>query len=310
MIGSFLISALLLGSVADASVPVCIAIDKSGDQLSEQERETAQGLLHQSVALWGGTLAPEGCEDPWLLSHVKVGDKLSVSLRRARTAHLRRAANFELLPETYLELLKACEVMPTPPPSAPTEPVANQTVTKQSPVPESTTPTRRSWFGPGRAHGHFYARIGYNGTLRNDLNLGPSLGLGYRLEIGQLLFDVSTVNLNLWRETPYQDYKSTWNAYLRLMAFRYLDDYLGLNFYAGGGLSYGRTDTHDGFTADGLQAEVGIGYEILRKSWVRTFVQIVASIPTYQVYASDYYYPGIYQPDYAWSVASSVGLGF
>jgi hypothetical protein len=295
-----------------AATPVCIAIDPATDQLSEEESRMAIGLLSQSVAVWGRTLVTDGCEEPWLLSHVKIGEQLSVGLRGEGTAHVLKAAGFGALVDTYLELLRAHESARG---GRVTEKVVDQAAVAQpesvlKPASPALGPARRAWFGFGKGHGHFYARLGYHGTIRHDLDLGPSLGLGYRVEFGRVIFDVSTVNLNFWRENPYQDYHTTWNAYLRLMAFRYLDDYLNLNLYVGGGLSYGRTDTHDSFRASGLQTDLGLGYEILRNTWARTFVQVVATLPLYQVYARDYYYPGIYEPDYAFSVAASVGVGF
>jgi hypothetical protein len=302
MLSSLFVTTMLFGTAADSGVPVCMVLDQAVDQLSEEERRTALGLFGQAVALWGRTLAPDACANPWLLSHVKVGTQLSVALSGAGTAHLRRADGYEALLGTYLELLRARE--------APDTPVNAVALATQPPAPQPSTTKPRSWFGSNKGKGHFYARFGYSGTIRKELKLGPCLGIGYRVEYGRTIIDLSTANLSFWRQTSAQDYQSTWDAYMRLMVFRYLDDILDLDFYAGGGLGIGRTDSHDYFKADGYKAELGAGYEILRNAFVRTFVQVVTSLPIYQVFANDYYYYGVRQPDYAFSVAASIGVGF
>jgi hypothetical protein len=309
MLSPALLSAYLLLAAAAGSTPaLCIAIDTTTDQLTAEERQTGMALLSQAVAAWGSSLAPEGCADPWLLSHVKVAGKLSISLRGPAGAKLGLATGMDQLAETYLDLLRGSEPAPQPwsPPEIASAPPDGKP-TKPTPVAE---PARRPLIGFGAGHGQWYVRLGYHGTVRNEPNLGPSLGLGYRFEYKRAIFDVSTLDVNFWRATPYDNYRASWNAYLRLMAFRYLDDILGANLYAGGGFSYGELDTHDGYHADGLQAELGVGYELLRGALVRTFVQVVTTLPTFKVYSSNFAYPDVYRADYAFSTVASVGVGF
>jgi hypothetical protein len=290
--------------------PMCITLDRSADKLSDGERQTAMALIEQAVAATGGRMAAQGCSDPLALSHVKVGEAVSVALRGPGGARFAQASGLQALPEVYARLFQEAT---RPQPAASPAQVALVEQHAETPEPRSSV-----WFGDG--HGQFYARLGYNGTAREGLTTGPSLGLGYRRELGNLMFDVSSLNMNLWRQSQYDSYNGTWNAYLRLMAFRYLSDLLrGADLYAGAGFSYGETKTPDGMKGQGIQGDVGFGYELLRHTVLRSFLQVVATFPFYQAFKDEYpkYVPGVIEPStptrttgYAFTVAASIGVGF
>jgi hypothetical protein len=301
-----------------APAPLCIRFDPAADKLSAGDRKTALALIEQAVAATGGQMAADGCSDPLALSHVKVGDAISVALRGPGGAHFAQAARMEALPEVYVRLFAQAKSE-----NKSANRNANPAGSTAAPVAqvERDEPERPSRFGFGDGHGQFYARLGYNGTARDGMRTGPSLGLGYRRELGNLMFDVSTLNMNFWRQTQYDSYNDTWNAYLRLMAFRYLGDVLhGADLFAGGGLSYGESRTADGLRGAGIQGEVGLGYELLRHTVMRSFVQVVATIPFYEVFRDDYgntydtatgmSLPPTRITGYAFSVAASIGVGF
>ena len=93
----------------------------------------------------------------------------------------------------------------------------------------------------------------------------------------------------------------------------------GPDLYAGAGLSYGESKTHDGLRGRGIQGEVGFGYELLRRTVLRTFVQVVATLPFYEVFRDEYvpYDSQSSAPQlplritsYAFTVAASIGVGF
>jgi hypothetical protein len=302
--------------------PVCPAIDTETDTLTEDERRVALALLAQAVQAWGRPLAAPGCPQPVTVSHVKVGDVLSVVLRTAEGARLGRAPRMEDLPATYLQLLRGADPASGPgsraadtaagaaSPGAPPPPSPSEEPASPGGAPPEAA--RRPWFGFGAGHGHFYARLGYHGSVRDELKTGPSLGIGYRFEVGRLLLDASTLNVDFWREDQRDSYDSNWNAFLRLMAFRYLDDVVGADLYAGAGLSYGRLETRDYFRGDGLQGELGLGYEILRETAVRAFIQAVVTLPFYRLYGEQQLHPLVSTPvrDYGFSGALSIGVGF
>jgi hypothetical protein len=287
--------------------PLCITLDRTADKLSDGERQTATALIEQAVAATGGRMATEGCSDPLALSHVKVGEAISVALRGPGGATFAQAPSLQALPEVYARLFQgAARVQPASGPA-------------QVALAEQAESPSRIGFGDG--HGQFYARLGYNGTARQGLTTGPSLGLGYRRELGNLMFDVSTLNMNFWRQSQYDSYTDTWNAFLRLMAFRYLSDVLhGADLFVGAGLSYGETKTQDGMRGQGIQGDVGFGYELLRRTVLRSFIQVVATVPFYEVFKDEYpKYNGVEPIDpsgptrttgYAFAVAASIGIGF
>jgi len=85
--------------------------------------------------------------------------------------------------------------------------------------------------------------------------------------------------------------------------------------YVGGGLSWGSTNFGAGWEGTGLQGELSAGYEFLRASTLRTFVQVDAVLPFYNV--STVRYPFNYRPGvpiitdrrYAPAISVSLGIG-
>jgi hypothetical protein len=301
----------LASALPSTPAPLCITLDRTADKLSESERHTVMALIEQAVAATGGRMAAEGCAEPLALSHVKVGDAISVALRGPSGARFAQAPSLQALPEIYARLFDEAKA-PRPAGMASSGPALAQ-------GQEPAEPPSRFGFGDG--HGQFYARLGYNGTASDGLSTGPGLGIGYRRELGNLMFDVSTLNMSFWRQSQYSSYNDIWNAYLRLMAFRYLSDlFHGADLYAGAGLSYGESKTPEGLQNRGIQGDVGFGYELLRRTALRSFIQVIATLPFYEVYQDRY--PNSYDPAYtgpptptritayAFSIAASIGIGF
>src|SRR6185369_11349717 len=85
---------------------LCITLDRTADKLSEGDRQTAMALIEQAVAATGGRMAAEGCSAPLALSHVKVGDALSVALRGPGGALFAQAPSLQALPEVYARLFQ------------------------------------------------------------------------------------------------------------------------------------------------------------------------------------------------------------
>lgn len=288
-----------------ASPPTtCAAIDETADMLGADDRRTALALIRQALSATGRTVVESGCAETVTVSHVRVGSSINVAVRAAGGARVARAASMESLPDTYLALLRD------------EGPLTATTAAAPAAAPSThASASSRSWFGFGAGHGQLYARLGYHGTTAgDDAKFGPSLGIGYRFEVGRLLLDASTANLNFWRRTQRDSYDETWNAYLRLMAFRYVDDLVGVDLYAGGGLSYGQLRGYDEGIGhgDGMQGEIGIGYEMLRTTVVRAFVQLVTSVPFYALYSESHIHPAVVteRRDYGLTTALSVGVGF
>ena len=111
---------------------------------------------------------------------------------------------------------------------------------------------------------------------------------------------------------------------LKLEGLYFLKPRANATPYLGGGFSYGITDVdatfdNGGFQGNwngsGLQGELTVGYEWLRASRLRAFVQADTTLPFYNVMSQTYSYsqlrPTITTASrYAPSIVVSLGLGF
>jgi hypothetical protein len=164
----------------------------------------------------------------------------------------------------------------------------------------------------------WYVRLGYGSILGEKPRGGPTLGLGYRVELDSLGIDVSFLNVQL---TPRSTSSGgTVGSLLKLEALHFMKPAANASAYAGGGISYGATDLGSrnrlsgGWHGTGLQGEVTVGYEFLRDSPLRVFVQADATFPFYRARWETNGWstiPAIPSgPRYAPVVALSLGVGW
>jgi hypothetical protein len=128
----------------------------------------------------------------------------------------------------------------------------------------------------------FYMRLGESAMMGSDVRGGPGMGLGYRIELDRVGIDASA-NLSVTdvaRKTG-QGIEGSW---LKLTAQYYFAPTADRSFYVGGGLSWGARSAMvcgERYAGSGLQAELTAGYELLRSSTMRIFVQADATVPLY-----------------------------
>jgi len=141
-----------------------------------------------------------------------------------------------------------------------------------------------------------YARLGYGAVFGDRTYGGPSVGPGYRAEFETFAIDVSFFNFQL-RSSGSSDKLWTSGSLLKLQGLHFVNSEASATTYLGGGLSIGFTDVGQGssgpgfsvssWQGGGLQGEFTIGYEAMRKSPLRMFVEANATVPFYNV-ASDH----------------------
>jgi opacity protein-like surface antigen len=135
---------------------------------------------------------------------------------------------------------------------------------------------------PSRAQSLFYLRLGESAIVGPDLQNGPGAGFGYRMELDRVGIDAAASFA--MSDVPHKATRGIEGSWLKLTAQYYFDPEADRTFYLGGGLSWGaRTASmcNQRYTGSGLQAEIVGGYELLRSSTLRVFIQADATLPLY-----------------------------
>src|SRR5688572_11371740 len=139
-----------------------------------------------------------------------------------------------------------------------------------------------------------YVRLGYGSIFGDQSYPGPAMGFGYRTEFDSFGFDVSFLNLQFKPRASYSSAsRATTASLLKLEGLYFMNPRENASAYVGAGFSYGITDfggSRD-FTfspsvgrwhGGGLQGELTVGYEFLRQTSRRMFVQVDATLPFYK----------------------------
>jgi hypothetical protein len=147
------------------------------------------------------------------------------------------------------------------------------------------------WSGPGPRHGHVYGRVGVLNAFSTDVRGAAAFGLGYRHEVGSLALDISGFNVywgsGLGRGSD--ESSILWSSYVKVLGLGYLDRFIGKDVYVGGGVSYGEialwnpSPSGVGSSGRGPQTELVAGIEFLRRTSVRTFIELDTTLPLYRV---------------------------
>ena len=257
----------MMSSVAHADV--CIRIDEARDTLTQTERTAALLLIATQFESQGQQIVPSGCPESYVLSHVRFGDTITVVLVGPGGQREAMAMSMNEIPAVYSQLVRA--------------------ILSGRPVGSMTTVVDRTnvievQADPKRVHSDalFYVRLGYGGVLKGSG--GPAMGMGVRRELDTFAIDVSFLNVQKASDAGYSYGGGSSGSWLKLSALRYLNRTGNATPYVGGGLSWGsviasQSDRH--LHGSGLQGEVTAGYEMLRASNIRAFIQTDLVFPFY-----------------------------
>ena len=126
--------------------------------------------------------------------------------------------------------------------------------------------------------------------------------------------DASFLNLVITKkDSSYNAASGTW---IRLGANYYFDPFASSSLYAGAGIGWGGGSADvDGvnYSNSGIDFGLSAGYEMLRASTIRLFVQADANLPTYAIKGTRFDATGTTSTSdsiYAPSFTLSLGLGF
>jgi hypothetical protein len=296
--GSFTL-ALALPAAADT---VCIQIDTSKDSLSEGERMSARTLLGQAFEAQGQPVVPSGCQSTYTVFHVRLGTSVSVFLSGPRGSRDAKARTIEELPEVYSQMVRS---IVTGQPMA----TANDTVTRNNVTTTQMVPARVE------ADSLWYLRLGFAGVLGSTTASGPQFGFGYRYELDNFAIDASFLNLmvDTSSNTSGTSKEAITGDWIRLMGLYFFNPVENRSAYLGAGLSWGVTALYDSgirYSGNGLQAQIAAGYEVLRASTIRLFIQADASLPFYTAGVDTLYSAPSDKTIYAPVFGISLGLGW
>jgi len=296
---------VLLIAAATAEAQVCIRVDESKDTLSNQERAAALNQLARQFESEGRRVVPD-CPAPFTVSHIRLGDQITVTLSGTEGRREGTAYGLNDLPALYNQMVRSL--------------VGDRHIVDRSNVTASQSSAQRI-----HSESHFYMRLGYGGIFSNRTYGKPALGFGYRAELDSFAIDASFLNLLPDGHNGYSASSASAGSLMKLEGLYFVNSRANGTPYVGGGVSYGSTSVgtdayytgtntkaYSALHGSGLQGELTAGYEFARTTTLRVFVQADATLPFYKATSQNYsninYVP--VGPRYLPSLVFSVGLGW
>lgn len=252
------LSVALLALPTVAAAGDCVTLDADRDSLSADEQRAAVLLLEDTIAS-----TQEGCAAAWTVSHVRLGEAVTVRLSRQGASQQLSVSQVEELPVAYERLVRALQ---TGQPVSGTADRDSVTTAEQSP--------RRV-----EADTLVYAQLGGGISGFERPEGGTAFGFGYRHALDNMAIDISGLNTIIPADPDGSEQLTL--TLVELSALYYTDGGAARSAYFGGGVGYGLGVTEDGGKG-GLQLQGTAGYELLRHSTIRVFPQLDVTLPMYQ----------------------------
>jgi hypothetical protein len=314
--GHWLFTAVILGALGVAATPqraeasACAKLDPNRDNLTEQDRQAAVMLLTQALEKSGQSVVISGCDQTYVVFHVKLGNSVSITLTGPQGYRQATAHGIEDLPNWYDQMVRS--LLSGQPMST-----SGTGVTRDNVATTQMAPNRVE------ADSLWYARLGYGMTFGGDLRKGPALGFGYRYELDSLGIDLSFLNFMVDSNDDNSNTSGSLGVtatWIRLQALYFFNSMANGSSYLGAGLGWGaaasyKTDTDaagvttsSAFSGSGLEGQVTAGYEFLRASTIRMFAQADLTLPFYMAHASGYNTSS--ESRYLPSLTFSLGIGW
>ena len=261
-----------------AHADVCVTLDESRDTLSPDDRRAAAISFGQALAKAGVQVTNTNCTTTYTFYNVKLGETITVYAIGPNGTRQGRATKIDELPLVYEQLTKSLVT------NTPMGDIGN--VDRTNATIDQMAPRRVS------ADGLKYVRLGYGAVTGRDSTLGTAFGFGYRYELDQLAIDLSFLNLVVATEDVMNPSGGTTTKggvngeWIRIGAIRYQDPLANNSLFFGGGVGYGTNSVYDSsnganYEGSGLEVSGVVGYEMLRASTIRLFVELDATAPMY-----------------------------
>ena len=304
--------ATLVGRPSFASV--CVQVDTSQDTLSEGDRKASKALLEQALRDQGVQVDVQNCTETYRVYHIKLGNSITVFMQGPKGYRQATARSLEDVPAVYSQMVRSLI-------SGRPMNTIDGTVDRTNVTSAQQAPNRVE------ADSLWYLRIGYGLALGPTTGHGVAFGFGYRYELDELGVDLSFLNLVIGNNNNSSKSTTVTGSWAKIMGLYFLSPIATGSLFLGGGLSWGMAaatgSTTDAtgststssqtYTGSGLQGEISVGYEFLRASTIRMFLQADATLPFYTVrrYTFDSV-SGLTASASSWvpSLAFSFGIGW
>jgi hypothetical protein len=299
----------LLAAAASASADVCVTIDAAHDTLSAQDQTAALLLVSRQFEQEGERVVAPGCPASYLLSHIRLGNVIVVSLSGPGGQREAQALGMDDLPALYSQMVRSVLTG---------RPMTGLNVVDRTNVTAAQATGRRVY-----SDSLWYGRLGYGSIFGDQVYATPSFGFGFRGELDSLGIDVSFLNFQMGGWDDYGSGSAAASSILKLSGLYFLKPRANHTPYLGAGLSYGNRSFSSGWSStpgpyrsswdgDGLQGELSVGYELARATSLRMFVQADTVLPFYHVSSETYSRFGMVTSTdrrYAPSLVVSIGVG-
>lgn len=302
-----ILSALTLSAVSAgaAHAAVCVSLDQTRDNLTEQERGATVAMLQQTLRDQGQDVSTQNCMGTYYVYHLRLGSSVTVYMQGPQGYRSSTARAIEELPAVYSQMVRSL--------------LTGQPMTATSTVVDRTNVTSAQQ-APRRveADSLWYARLGYGGAVGPFFNSGPQFGFGYRYELDNVGIDLSFLNFMVASSKQRADGTTSsvgvTGSWVKLMGLYFANPLSNGSLYFGGGLSWGGTaiaNETSSYSGSGLQGEGVVGYELLRASTIRIFLEGEATLPFYTV-TENYLFTGTTAggSKYVPFFGASIGLGW
>lgn len=259
-------STLLAGpALADK---ICVRVDEEKDTLTDIERRSALAIAQAAFAKAGATVIPSPCEQQYTLFNNRLGETIYATLSGPNGQRDAKTTKIDELGDLYQQMAKSLvEQIPLG------DAVGRNNVTSRQQNPKRMTTDSIYWFGLGPAY--------VLGLSPSDVPLHIAGGWRYELD----MFALET-HLGVTFATNTGDDDTSVGGSFGLAGYWFADEeanhspYFGLGI----GLSGMLLDDNDGdYAGGGLHGVVSGGYEFLRASTMRAFIQFDAMLPFYRL---------------------------
>lgn len=297
---SMAVIALSWTMATSAWAAVCVEVDEERDNLQPAERAAVRTMVEDALRAQKLDVSRTGCATTYTIYSLRLGNSVTAHISGPEGLKSQKAQNIEELPETYSQLARALVGGEEGQMSG----VDRTNVTRKQAAPRRVS-----------ADSVWFLRLGYGGIVGGNFASGPAFGLGYRYELDQYGIEISGLNFLLATDGGDSSDAGLTGSWIRLGGVYFFDELANHSPYANLGLSWGGTAVTSDFngeryayTGSGLQGEVGVGYEFLRASTIRLFIEANAVLPFYSttITTFDDVNDSIYTP----SFTLSLGLGY
>jgi len=258
-----------------AASPICVVLDESRDMLDDDERHAAEISFIEALARHGVELAGAECPAAVRISHVRLGRTLTLYVDGPSGHTSRRVSRLDDLPLIYDQLAQTIAAGESLDDS-------ERHIDRANVTSEQALPQRRAI-----TEGIVFVRLGYGATFGREGGGGTAFGIGGRLEL-----DHAAIELTVLDGVVPSGHARSAGDFVRLAGLWYGSPRANSSAFGGIGVGYGWSSG-----ANGFDATITAGYEMLRATTVRALLQLDVTLPTYS------------GNEWSPSVALSFGLG-